>query len=76
VGDDLAEVLQAVRPGRDVGQGALGLDPSADQVGVIALVAVQHASSRQALQELFGGLAIGGLTAGQQESDGPTEAVG
>jgi transposase InsO family protein len=65
----------AVRLGRDVGQGAVSLDPSADQVGIIALITVEHVSSRQELQEVLGGLAISHLAAGQHERDGTAEII-
>jgi len=53
-------------------QCAVGLDSWPDVIGVIALVAMEDASGRQALQKLFGRLAVRNLTAGQHEGDGPT----
>ena len=49
---------------------------SPECVGVIALIAVEHAGSGQALQKLFRRFAIGDLTAGQHERKGAAQAIG
>ena len=49
---------------------------TADRVAVVAFVAMQDAGLRHLLKQGRSGRAVGHLTAGEQEGDGPASAVG
>lgn len=59
----------AVDVGWDLGCGALGLDPPAHGVGVVALIALHQIGRRHLVQQSVRSGAVGDLSAGQQEGD-------